>query len=112
VVHEANRVSKQTCGARRIAEEVEAVGVPCGKTKARTLMKLANVTAKQKKKFKVTTDSKHNLPVAPNLLECKFRVAEPDKVYVFDLAYLWTQEGWLYLVVVSIFSPGRLQGGP
>jgi putative transposase len=105
VVQEADRVSKQTYGARRIAKEVEAVGVPCGKTKARTLMKMANVSAKQKKKFKVTTDSKHNMPVAPNLLGRQFKVEEPDKVYVSDLTYLWTQEGWLYLVVIiDLFS--------
>jgi transposase InsO family protein len=88
-----------------MAKEIEAVGVPCGKSKARTLMKLANVSAKQKKKFKVTTDSKHNLPVAPNLLERQFKVEEADKVYVSDITYLWTNEGWLYLaVIIDLFS--------
>ena len=51
------------------------------------------------------TDSKHNLPVAPNLLNRQFKVEEPDKVYVSDLTYIWTQEGWLYLaVVLDLFS--------
>jgi transposase InsO family protein len=105
VVQEAGKISKHTYGARRMAKEIEAVGVPCGKSKARTLMKLANVSAKQKKKFKVTTDSKHNLPVAPNLLERQFKVEEPDKVYVSDITYLWTNEGWLYLaVIIDLFS--------
>ena len=105
VVQEADKISKQTYGARRIAKEIEAVGVSCGKGKAKTLMKLANVSAKQKKKFKVTTDSKHNLPVAPNLLNRQFKVDEPDKVYVSDLTYIWTQDGWLYLaVVLDLFS--------
>jgi transposase InsO family protein len=68
-------------------------------------MKLADVAAKQKKKFKVTTDSKHNLPVAPNLLNRQFEVKEPDKVYVSDITYIWTHEGWLYLaVVIDLFS--------
>jgi len=68
-------------------------------------MKLAGVAAKQKKKFKVTTDSKHNLPVAPNLLNRQFEVNEPDKVYVSDITYIWTHEGWLYLaVVIDLFS--------
>jgi transposase InsO family protein len=68
-------------------------------------MKAAGVVAKQKKKFKVTTDSTHNLPVAPNLLERNFEVAEPDRVYCSDITYIWTNEGWLYLaVVLDLFS--------
>ena len=97
--------SKGTYGTRRIAAEITAHGTPCGRFKAKTLMKLAGVAAKQKKKFKVTTDSKHNLPVAQNLLNRQFEVCEPDRVYVSDITYIWTQEGWLYLaVVIDLFS--------
>lgn len=68
-------------------------------------MKMAGVAAKQKKKFKATTDSKHNLPVAPNLLNRQFEVEKPDKVYVSDITYIWTNDGWLYLaVVLDLFS--------
>ena len=56
-------------------------------------MKLANVSVKQSRKFKATTDSKHDLPVAPNLLERRFEVAEPDRVWVSDITYVWTFEG-------------------
>jgi transposase InsO family protein len=83
-----------------MAEEIEAQGFSCGRNKAATVMKLAGVSAKQKKKFKVTTDSKHKLPVAPNLLNRKFTVSEPDRIYVSDITYLWTQEGWLYLAII------------
>lgn len=100
LVKKAHRESKETYGTRRIAEEVEANGNPCGRYRARTLMKLAGVTAKQPRKFKATTDSKHNLPVAPNLLERQFEVTEPDRVYVSDITYLWTSEGWLYLAII------------
>jgi transposase InsO family protein len=100
VVQEAHRISKGTYGTRRISGEIEAHGVSCGRDKARTLMKLADVSAKQKRKFKVTTDSKHNLPVAPNLLNREFAVEEPDLVYVSDITYIWTNEGWLYLAIV------------
>jgi len=66
---------------------------------------MAGVEAKQKKKFKVTTDSKHTLPVAPNLLNREFKVKEPDKIYVSDITYIWTHEGWLYLaVIIDLFS--------
>ena len=105
IVRAAHKISKGTYGARRISEEIEAHGSTCGRTKAGTLMKLAGVAAKQKKKFKATTDSKHTLPVAPNLLNRRFEVKEPDMVYVSDITYIWTQEGWLYLaVVLDLFS--------
>lgn len=105
IVRAAHKKSKETYGARRISKEIEAHGSACGRTKAGTLMKLAGVAAKQKKKFKVTTDSKHNLPVAPNLLNRQFEVQEPDRVYVSDITYIWTHEGWLYLaVILDLFS--------
>lgn len=105
VVREAHRLSKGTYGTRRIAEEVEASGTACGRYRAGTLMRLAGVEAKQKRKFKATTDSKHNLPVAPNLLNRQFEVKEPDRVYVSDITYIWTSEGWLYLaVILDLFS--------
>jgi len=63
-------------------------------------MRLAGVFAKQKRKFKVTTNSKHNLPFSPNLLQRKFTVASPNKVWVSDITYISTSEGWLYLAVV------------
>lgn len=57
------------------------------------------------KRFKVTTNSKHHYPVAPNLLDRQFEVAAPDRVWGTDITYLWTQEGWLYLaVVIDLFS--------
>lgn len=105
VVRAAHNKSKGTYGARRIAKELEAQGSSCGRTKAGNLMKLAGVAAKQKRKFKATTDSKHNLPVAPNLLNRQFEVKEPDHVYVSDITYIWTHEGWLYLaVIIDLFS--------
>ncbi|MFT5726848.1 MAG: putative transposase [Desulforhopalus sp.] len=92
-------------GARRMSKELQAEGEHCGRAKAATLMTLAGVEAKQKKKYKVTTNSKHNLPVAPNLLERNFEVSEPDHVYCADITYIWTTEGWLYLaIVLDLFS--------
>ena len=64
-----HKISRLTYGKRRIAEELQSEGISCGEHKAGTLMKLADVQAKQKKKFKAKTDSKHSLPVSPNLLK-------------------------------------------
>ncbi|MFC1523665.1 IS3 family transposase [Thermodesulfobacteriota bacterium] len=105
IVRAAHRLSKGTYGTRRIADEVKACGTACGRFRAGTLMKLAGIVAKQKRKFKATTDSKHNLPVAPNLLNRQFKVKEPDRVYVSDITYIWTTKGWLYLaVILDLFS--------
>jgi len=69
-------------------------------------MKLVGVVAKQKKKFKATTDSKHNLPVAPNLLERNFEADKLDWVHCSDITSIWMAEGWLYLaVILDLFSP-------
>lgn len=108
LIPKVKKIHKQTrgsYGARRISAELEAQGESCGRTKAGTLMKLAQVAAKQKKKFKATTDSKHNLTVAPNLLERDFSTSEPDRAYCSDITYIWTKEGWLYLaVIIDLFS--------
>ncbi len=60
---------------------------------------------RDKKKFKVTTNSKHNLPIAKNLLNRQFKVDMQDQTWVSDITYLWTNEGWLYLAVfIDLFS--------
>jgi len=105
VVLEAHRYSKGTYGARRISAEVQALGSPCGRYRARTLMNMANIEVKQKRKFKVTTDSKHKLPVAPNLLQRRFATEEPNNAWASDITYIWTSEGWLFLaVILDLFS--------
>jgi len=104
-VKEIHKQTRGSYGARRISEELKAQGEQCGRTKAETLMRLAQVRAKQKKKFKATTDSKHSLAVAPNLLKREFAVNKPDRVYCSDITYIWTREGWLYLaVIIDLFS--------
>jgi len=68
-------------------------------------MKRQGLRAKAAKKFKATTNSKHNLPVAPNLLQQNFDVSIPNQKWVGDITYLWTNEGWLYLaVVIDLYS--------
>jgi len=104
-VRDIHRASKGTYGTRRIAADLRAKDIPCGRAKARTLMALAGVEVRRRKKFKVTTQSKHDLPVAPNLLNREFDVCEPDRVWVTDITYIWTAAGWLYLaVILDLFS--------
>lgn len=105
LVRQIHKESGGTYGTRRISKALQAMGIPCGRSRARTLMKMAGIVAKQKKKFRVTTDSKHNLPVAPNLLDRKFDVEKPNHFWVSDITYVWTAQGWLYLaVIIDLFS--------
>lgn len=107
IVKEAARESRRT---RRIVEELKARGHSCGRDKARRLMKLAGVSIRRRKKFKVTTDSKHKLPVSSNLRARKFEVSAPDRVWVSDITYLQTSEGWLYLAVVLDLFQRKIVG--
>ncbi len=97
--------SKGTYGSRRMAKALRALGYRVGRYRARSLMRQLGLRVVPSKRFKVTTNSKHNYPVAPNLLDRQFEVAAPDRVWGTDITYLWTREGWLYLaVVIDLFS--------
>jgi len=102
--------SGETYGTRRIAKALASKGISCSRSRARTLMKLAEIKVKRRCKFKTTTDSKHKLPVAPNLLEQDFTVDKPNKVWVSDLTYIWTHEGWLYLVIILYLFSRQIVG--
>ena len=108
LLSEVRRIHKETrgsYGSRRTSTGLRSRGYDVGRYRARTLMKKAGVTVKHSRKFRATTDSKHNLPVAPNLLERNFQVDRPNTVWCSDITYLWTMEGWLYLAtVIDLFS--------
>ena len=89
-----------TYGYRRMRKALQAVGYPVSRGETRKLMKTAGVQVKQRKRYKVTTDSNHSKPLYDNVLNREFTVSSPDQVYVQDITYIWTQEGWLYLAVV------------
>lgn len=97
--------SKKSYGSRRMARALKALGYPIGRYRTRSLMRQLGLRVVPSKRFKVTTDSKHDYPVAPNLLDRQFEVAVPDQVWCTDITYLWTRQGWLYLaVVIDLFS--------
>ncbi len=92
-------------GWPRIWRELRARHVRVGKERVQKLMQLLGIRAKGKRRFKVTTDSNHDLPITPNLLNRQFSVDAPDKVWVGDITYIATDEGWLFLaVVIDLFN--------
>lgn len=97
--------SKKRYGSPRIHDELRDQGIRCSKKRVERLMREMGIRARYKRQFKITTNSKHNYPVAPNLLNRQFQVAVPNQVWTADITYIRTMEGWLYLaVVIDLFS--------
>ena len=94
-------------GSPRIWRELKSLDILCCENRVARLMRWAGLVAVHKLKFRATTNSKHNLPVWPNVLNRNFVVPAPDKAYVSDITYLWTREGWLYLaIILDLYSRG------
>jgi transposase InsO family protein len=104
-IRESHKNSGRAYGSPRITDDLRENGTICGENRVARLMKANAIVGKAKKKFKATTNSKHNLPVAENLLEQNFVAAKPNTKWVGDITYIWTMEGWLYLaVILDLFS--------
>jgi putative transposase len=104
-IRTVHAASKGEYGWPRVWKALLQKGIQVGKERVRRLMSQHNIWAKHKRKFRVTTDSKHNLPIAPNLLERNFTTPEPNQVWTTDLTYIQTKDGWLYLVAfIDLYS--------
>lgn len=104
-IQQSHRMSNGTYGSPRVTEDLRAKGIRCGRNRVARIMRKNGIAARSRRKFKATTNSRHNLPVAENLLEQNFHIDSPNKVYASDITYIQTLEGWLYVVVIlDIFS--------
>lgn len=92
--------SYKTYGSPRIASELNIMGKRVSRPRVARIMRAAGLYAVRPKKFKVTTDSKHNYPIAPNLIEQQFDVFGSNQVWVSDITYIRTRQGWMYLTIV------------
>lgn len=92
--------SYKSYGAPRIRAELCEMGVEVSRPRVARIMRAAGLRASRPRRFKVTTDSKHNYPIAPNVLEQQFEVSEPNEVWVSDITYIRTRQGWMYLTIV------------
>jgi transposase InsO family protein len=106
----AHRRTRQTCGPERLQHDLAGHGVQVGICRIRRIRKKLGIRCKQKRKFKVTTDSKHTLPVAENSLGQQFEVSRPNSVWVSDITYIPTDEGWLYLAGHKDLFGGEIVG--
>jgi transposase InsO family protein len=100
-----HRASRRCYGSPRVHAELRARGQSTSRKRVARLMRTAGLAARRRRAFRVTTQSRHTHPVAPNRLARQFTAPVPDRVWVTDITYLATVEGWLYLaVVVDLFS--------
>ena len=104
-IKEIHQSSYQTYGSPRIAKALQQKGLACSRQRAARLMQRLGIRAKTARKFKVTTDSNHQEPIAPNLLKQDFSAEAPNKVWTSDITYVWTKRGWQYLtIILELFS--------
>jgi putative transposase len=104
-VRSAFALSNGTYGSLRMTRELRDQGLAVGRRRTARLMRDNGLRARQKRRFKRTTDSHHAWPIAPNLLDQDFSAAAPNQKWSADISYVWTREGWLYLaIVMDLFS--------
>lgn len=101
----AHQASRRRYGSPRVHADLKASGTHVACKRVGRLMRENGLVAICPRRFRTTTDSNHNLPIAPNLLERDFTAPRPNQSWVTDITYLWTQQGWLYLaIVIDLFS--------
>ena len=107
VIYEEN---KGRYGSIRITKQLRRDGIVCGKNRIARLMNTNDIRAKTKKRFKITTNSKHNYSVSPNLLKQDFIVKGINKKWVSDITYIYTSEGWLYFAGILDLCSKKIVG--
>ena len=109
-IRAAHKRTRQTYGSERLQHDLAEHGIRVGICRIKRIRRKLGLRCKQKRKFKATTDSKHTLPVAENLLGQQFKVYEPNTVWVSDITYVPTDEGWLYLAGHKDLFTGEIVG--
>ncbi|WP_151199788.1 IS3 family transposase [Kozakia baliensis] len=104
-IREQYALSNQTYGRPRMTAELKEAGLNVGERRVGRLMKLNGIRPVRTRRHRVTTDSRHSLGVAANVLDGDFLANAPNRKWAGDISYIWTTEGWLYLaVVIDLFS--------
>ena len=109
-IRAAHKRTRETCGPERLQHDLAAYGIQVGICRIRRIRKKLGLCCKQKRKFKATTDSNHTLPVAENVLNQQFEATAPNQVWLSDITYLPTDEGWLYLAGHKDICTGEVVG--
>jgi putative transposase len=106
----AHKKTRETFGPERLQHELREQGVEVGICRIRRIRKKLGIRCKQRRKFRATTDSKHTFPVVENLINQEFKAEGPNAVWVSDITYIPTGEGWLYLAGHKDLFTGEIVG--
>jgi len=109
-IHEIHSASYGTYGSPRVHAELRRQGCRVGKARVARLMKAAGLRGRIRRRFKITTDSKHSQPVAPNTLNRQFAAETSDSVWCADITYIWTAAGWVYLAAIIDLATRMIVG--
>jgi len=109
-IRAAHKQTRQTYGAERLQQDLAEHGIRVGICRIKRIRQKLGIRCKQKRKFKATTNSKHTLPVAENILGQQFEVTAPNKVWVSDITYVPTDEDWLYVTGHKDLFSGNIVG--
>ncbi len=109
-IRAAYEASRGRYGSPRVHAELRARGRRIGRKRVARLMRGMGLAARRRRRFRRTTDSRHAFPIAPNLLERNFTAEAPDRVWLANLTYIWTAQGWLYLAAVLDLYTRRVVG--
>lgn len=105
MIERIHRDNREVYGSPRIYREIKAAGISCSRKRVARIMREKGLRGRQKRRFKVTTDSRHDFLLAPNLLKRNFTAQSPNRIWVSDITYIWTMEGWLFLcIVLDLYS--------
>jgi len=109
-IRAAHKRTRQTYGSERLQRDLADKGVVVGVHRIKRIRRKLDLRCRQKRRFKATTDSRHSLPVAENLLDQKFEASAPNQIWLSDITYIPTGEGWLYLAGHKDLFTGEVVG--
>lgn len=109
-IHDIHDRCRQAYGTRRVWKQLQAEGVSCGRERVARLRRTHGIVTRRRRRFRITTHSKHQRWIAPNLLQRQFQVDQPNSVWVGDVTFIATRSGWLYLAVLLDLHSRRVVG--
>ena len=109
-IREIHRASRETYGSPRVHAQLLRDGAEVGKERVARLMRQADIRGRVRRRFVATTNSRHDRPVAPNVLDRRFQHKTSDAVWCADITYLWTLTGWVYLAAIIDLATRKIVG--
>lgn len=109
-IEDVHHRSRQAYGTRRVWKQLATEGVDCGRERVARLRRQHGILTRRRRRFRMTTHSRHQRWIAPNLVQRQFHVEMPDRVWVGDVTFIATREGWLYLAVMLDLYSRKIVG--